>query len=120
MEIGAQGLGQHETPTNRVVDQTVEKLKGILNAKGVTLFALIDHSGEAEKIRFMPTRRKEEESDVPPLVSPNGDGRSRGRDKQLVPPPTSFLPEPFVLKLFSVADNFDPKGKAEKMRKCLY
>lgn len=32
------------------VDQTVEKLTGILQAKGVTLFALVDHSGEAEKV----------------------------------------------------------------------
>jgi uncharacterized protein (DUF302 family) len=32
------------------VDETVERLKGILAAKGVTLFALIDHSGEAEKV----------------------------------------------------------------------
>lgn len=32
------------------VDQTVEKLKAILQAKGVALFALIDHSGEAEKV----------------------------------------------------------------------
>jgi len=31
------------------VDETVERLKGILHAKGVVLFALIDHSGEAEK-----------------------------------------------------------------------
>jgi uncharacterized protein (DUF302 family) len=31
------------------VDATVEKLKGILDAKGVKVFALIDHSGEAEK-----------------------------------------------------------------------
>ena len=31
------------------VDETVEKLKGILAAKGVTLFALVDHSGEAAK-----------------------------------------------------------------------
>ena len=31
------------------VDETVEKLKGILTAKGVTLFALVDHSGEAKK-----------------------------------------------------------------------
>ena len=30
------------------VDQTVEKPKGILQAKGVNLFALVDHSGEAE------------------------------------------------------------------------
>jgi uncharacterized protein (DUF302 family) len=38
-----------EVPSNHSVDQTVERLKGILNAKGVTLFALVDHSGEAEK-----------------------------------------------------------------------
>jgi len=31
------------------VDETVEKLKGILSAKGVALFALVDHSGEAAK-----------------------------------------------------------------------
>jgi uncharacterized protein (DUF302 family) len=32
------------------VDATVEKLKNILAAKGVALFALVDHSGEAEKV----------------------------------------------------------------------
>ena len=31
------------------VAETVEKLKGILSAKGVTLFAVVDHSGEAAK-----------------------------------------------------------------------
>ncbi len=31
------------------VDQTVEKLKSILAEKGVTLFAVVDHSGEAAK-----------------------------------------------------------------------
>jgi uncharacterized protein (DUF302 family) len=31
------------------VDETVARLKEILAAKGVTLFALVDHSGEAEK-----------------------------------------------------------------------
>jgi uncharacterized protein (DUF302 family)/uncharacterized membrane protein YidH (DUF202 family) len=36
-------------PSNHTVDQTVEKLEAILQAKGVKLFALIDHSGEAEK-----------------------------------------------------------------------
>jgi uncharacterized protein (DUF302 family) len=36
-------------PTHRSVDQTVQKLEEILQAKGVKLFALIDHSGEAEK-----------------------------------------------------------------------
>jgi len=40
------------------VDETVEKLKGILQAKGVTLFALVDHSGEAEKagLKMRPTK----------------------------------------------------------------
>lgn len=28
----------------------MEKLKNILQSKGVTLFALVDHSGEAEKV----------------------------------------------------------------------
>ena len=45
-------------PSNHSVDQTVEKLKGILQAKGVTLFALVDHSGEAEKVgmKMPPTK----------------------------------------------------------------
>lgn len=33
--------------SNHSVDQTVEKLEQILHTKGVKLFALIDHSGEA-------------------------------------------------------------------------
>ena len=45
-------------PSNHSVDETVEKLKGILQAKGVTLFALVDHSGEAEKagLKMPPTK----------------------------------------------------------------
>jgi uncharacterized protein (DUF302 family)/uncharacterized membrane protein YidH (DUF202 family) len=39
-----------QVASNHSVDQTVEKLKGILQAKGVALFALVDHSGEAEKV----------------------------------------------------------------------
>ena len=31
------------------VDATLDKLKGILDRQGVKIFALIDHSGEAEK-----------------------------------------------------------------------
>ena len=40
------------------VDETVEKLKGILQAKEITLFALVDHSGEAAKagIKMLPTK----------------------------------------------------------------
>jgi len=45
-------------PSNHSVDQTVENLKAILLAKGVKLFALVDHSGEAEKagIQMRPTK----------------------------------------------------------------
>lgn len=37
-------------PSSHSVDETVAKLKAILQAKGVALFALVDHSGEAEKV----------------------------------------------------------------------
>lgn len=43
------GSGIIVLPSNHSVEQTVEKLEGILQAKGVKVFALIDHSGEAEK-----------------------------------------------------------------------
>jgi hypothetical protein len=44
----SRGNGIIDTPSNHSVGETVEKLKGILRAKGVTLFALVDHRGEAE------------------------------------------------------------------------
>ena len=45
-------------PSAHSVDETVEKLKSILQAKGVKLFALVDHSGEAEKVgmKMPPTK----------------------------------------------------------------
>src|ERR1700688_3509450 len=45
-------------PGNHSVDDTVEKLKEILQARGVTLFAVIDHSGEAQKVgmKMPPTK----------------------------------------------------------------
>jgi uncharacterized protein (DUF302 family) len=39
-----------DKPSNHSVDKTVQELKNILQAKGVKLFALVDHSGEAEKV----------------------------------------------------------------------
>jgi uncharacterized protein (DUF302 family)/uncharacterized membrane protein YidH (DUF202 family) len=44
--------------SNHSVDETVGKLKSILEAKGVRLFAVIDHSGEAEKagLTMRPTK----------------------------------------------------------------
>ena len=37
-------------PGRHSVEKTVEKITGMLHAKGITLFALVDHSGEAEKV----------------------------------------------------------------------
>jgi uncharacterized protein (DUF302 family)/uncharacterized membrane protein YidH (DUF202 family) len=46
------------TLSNHSVEQTVDKLKNILQSKGVMLFALVDHSGEAEKVgmKMPPTK----------------------------------------------------------------
>jgi len=56
MSSTADGMIDHRS--NHSVDQTVEKLSALLRAKGITLFALIDHSGEAEKIgiKMPPTK----------------------------------------------------------------
>ena len=37
-------------PGHHSVDETVERLKNVLQSKGITLFAVIDHSGEAAKV----------------------------------------------------------------------
>jgi uncharacterized protein (DUF302 family) len=37
-------------PSNHSVDETVDRLKDILQSKQITLFALVDHSGEAAKV----------------------------------------------------------------------
>ena len=52
------GRGLVDLPSKHPVDETVEKLKGILQSKGVRLFALIDHSGEAAKagLKMRPTK----------------------------------------------------------------
>jgi uncharacterized protein (DUF302 family) len=50
--------GLVDLPSKHSVDETVEKLKGILQSKRVTLFALVDHSGEAAKVgmKMPPTK----------------------------------------------------------------
>jgi uncharacterized protein (DUF302 family)/uncharacterized membrane protein YidH (DUF202 family) len=47
-----------DNPSNHSVEQTVERLKNLLQSKGVTLFTLVDHSGEAERVgmRMCPTK----------------------------------------------------------------
>jgi uncharacterized protein (DUF302 family)/uncharacterized membrane protein YidH (DUF202 family) len=37
-------------PSHHSVDETVARLKGLLEGQGATLFAVIDHSGEAQKV----------------------------------------------------------------------
>ena len=46
MTTGAEN-GIVRIPSNHSVDETVTKLQGILQAKGVKLFVVVDHSGEA-------------------------------------------------------------------------
>jgi uncharacterized protein (DUF302 family)/uncharacterized membrane protein YidH (DUF202 family) len=55
---GMGGNGIIHRPSNHGLDQAVEKLQTILRSKGVTLFALVDHSGEAEKggLKMPPTK----------------------------------------------------------------
>ena len=45
-------------PSIHSVDQTVERLEEIMQTKGVKLFVLVDHSGEAERagMRMHPTK----------------------------------------------------------------
>ncbi len=45
-------------PSKHSVEQTVEALQNLLKSKGVAVFALIDHSGEAEKVglKMRPTK----------------------------------------------------------------
>lgn len=47
-----------DKPSNHSVEETVDRLKNILQSKGVKLFALVDHSGEAEKsgMKMPPTK----------------------------------------------------------------
>lgn len=47
-----------DRPTPQTVDQTVERIEAILRTKGITLFALVDHSGEAAKVglKMPPTK----------------------------------------------------------------
>ena len=62
MIFNAPGVGKAggivNIPSNHSVDETVDRLKSILQFKQITLFALIDHSGEAAKagMEMPPTK----------------------------------------------------------------
>jgi uncharacterized protein (DUF302 family) len=47
-----------DRPSPHSVDETVERIEAILREKGITLFALVDHSGEAAKVgmKMPPTK----------------------------------------------------------------
>jgi uncharacterized protein (DUF302 family) len=47
-----------DVASHHSVDETVDRVKNILQSKGITLFALIDHSGEAAKVgmKMPPTK----------------------------------------------------------------
>ena len=52
------GNGLFEVASPHTVDETVNRLESILAERGVRMFALIDHSGEAAKIgmKMRPTK----------------------------------------------------------------
>ena len=52
------GEGIISKPSRYPVPETLERLKSVLGAKGITAFALIDHSGEAAKVgmKMHPTQ----------------------------------------------------------------
>jgi uncharacterized protein (DUF302 family) len=56
--VELQGSGIVDIPSHHSVDETVAKIEGILRTKGVTVFARIDHSGDAEKVgmKMHPTK----------------------------------------------------------------
>jgi uncharacterized protein (DUF302 family) len=58
MVTPSKNRGLVDIPSNHSVEETLEKLKAILESKGITLFALIDHSGEAAKagLQMRPTK----------------------------------------------------------------
>jgi uncharacterized protein (DUF302 family) len=56
MSSTSNGIVNH--PSTHSVDQTVAKLEALLQAKGITMFALVDHGGEAAKagLTMLPTK----------------------------------------------------------------
>ena len=52
-----QGNGLIDLPSKHSVDETLDKLRGILASKNITLFTIVDHSGEAAKVgmKMLPT-----------------------------------------------------------------
>jgi uncharacterized protein (DUF302 family) len=56
--MASDGNGIVSIASSHSVDRTIERLKKILLGKGITIFALVDHSGEADKagMKMPPTK----------------------------------------------------------------
>jgi uncharacterized protein (DUF302 family) len=56
--VSATDSGIMMVPSHRSVDETVDTIEGMLKAKGIKIFALVDHSGEAEAagLEMRPTK----------------------------------------------------------------
>jgi uncharacterized protein (DUF302 family) len=56
--MAAQAEGIVNLPTHSSVDETITHLQSMLQEKGVQIFALVDHSGEAKRagIEMPPTK----------------------------------------------------------------
>jgi len=78
------------------VGETVQRLQGLLEAKGVTLFALVDHSGEAARVgmQMRPTKL---------LIF----GNPVGGTPVMLAAPTSAIDLPLKILVWE-----DPEGKA--------
>ncbi len=50
--MAVQPEGVVNLPIHSSVDETIARLEGVLREKGVQIFALIDHSGEAKRAGF--------------------------------------------------------------------
>jgi uncharacterized protein (DUF302 family) len=53
-----QGNGLLQVASKYSVDETVKRLESVLGERGVRVFAVVDHSGEAEKVgmKMRPTK----------------------------------------------------------------
>jgi uncharacterized protein (DUF302 family) len=53
-----EGNGLMQVASRRTVEETVQRLESILAERGLQLFALVDHSGEASKVgmKMRPTK----------------------------------------------------------------
>ena len=56
--VGMQVPGFVQIGSKYPVDETIERLKAVFSAKGLQLFALVDHGGEAAKagLKMLPTK----------------------------------------------------------------